>query len=442
MTERDQLHRVLGLGDVVLLGISSVIGSGIFLLPGIAAESMGPAALVPLGVAGGLCVLIALCFAEVSSRFDRTGGAYLFASEAFGGFAGFSVGWMAWWVRVIAWAALANGFALALLPLVGDAPPWFDEAVAAGLVVVLGALNLYGARESAAVMRVLNVLKLAPLTLFVAIGILHVEGGGFEPFAPHGYGSLADTTMLLLWAFVGFESIPIPAGEIRDPGRTVPVAILVVMAVVTVVYALVFVVAVGTYEGLAGSENPVAESASAFMGPVGATLVAAGIAISIFGTKAVQALVTPRCAYALAERRQAPAALGWVHANRRTPTIAILLTTGITLGLTLSGTFAELAVISVVGRFFEYVATCVAVPVFRARERISDGPGPASAVGPARFRLPLGPLVPVLATVLCLVLLVQTDPDRLIAGGVAFALGIPFYLAWGRRSAGAPTARS
>ncbi|RKY14549.1 MAG: amino acid permease, partial [Planctomycetota bacterium] len=97
--------------DIVLLGISSVIGSGIFLLPGIAAGVMGPAALVPLLCAGLLCVLVALCYAEVGSRFSATGGAYLYAAEAFGPLVGFSVGWMSWWVRMIAWAALANGFA-------------------------------------------------------------------------------------------------------------------------------------------------------------------------------------------------------------------------------------------------------------------------------------------------------------------------------------------
>jgi APA family basic amino acid/polyamine antiporter len=212
----------------------------------------------------------------------------------------------------------------------------------------------------------------------------------------------------------------------REPRRMVPLAFLIVMGVVTFLYASVFLVASGTYGGLAGSENPIAEAARSFLGPFGGTIVAVGITVSIFGTLCASALVTPRCAFALAERGEAPAALAAVHSVYRTPSVAIVLSTAIVLTLALSGSFEELAVISVVARFSHYLPTCVAALVFRHRDR------KAGRVEKG-FRLPFGPTVPVLATLLCLALLAQTEPGRLLAGAAAFALGIPFYLVFARR---------
>lgn len=418
--ERASLRRVLGLPDVVLMGINGVIGSGIFLLPGAAAALMGPAAILPLICAGILCVLIALCFAEVGGRFGATGGAYLYAREVFGGFIAFSVGWMSWWVRIIAWAALANGFAVALLPLFGEVPASVDDIVVVAVIVVLSIVNFRGTKLGAVVMNVLTIAKLIPLAVFVIVGLFFLDGSRFTPFAPEGYGSLAETVLVLLWAFVGFEVLAVPAGEMRRPNRTVPLAFVTVMAVVTLAYVGVLVVATGTYDDLAGSENPVAEAAATFLGSAGGTFVAVGIAISIIGTNAASALVTPRCLYALAEQRQMPAIFGAVHATYRTPSVAIIVSSTLVLVIALSGSFVELAVISVVARFFQYIPTCIGVLVLRRRDERAG----RTAGG---FRVPLGATVPVLATLCCVVLLALTEPRKLLWGGGALVLGIPFY---------------
>jgi amino acid transporter len=386
---------------------------------------MGPAALLPLVFAGFLCFLIALCFAEVGSRFGGTGGAYLYAREAFGGFVGFSVGWSVWWVRVISSAALANAFAVTFLDLFGDARPVPGELVMALVLLLLALANLRGVKAGAILTNVATVAKLVPLALFVLVGLFAVSGDRFVPFAPEGYGAFAETTLLLLWAFVGFEMLAVPAGEMERPGRAVPLALLIVMGGVTILYAGVYVVATGTFAGLAGADNPVARSAGAFLGPVGGGIVAVGIALSVFGTNAGSALVTPRCLYALAEQRQMPEVLARVHPRWRTPAVAIAVSFALSLALALSGSFEQLAVASVVARFAQYLPTCVAVLVLRRRDR-------RSGRTPASFRLPLGPTVPVLATVLCVGLLTRVEPARLLAGGVMLALGVPFYLVFGR----------
>jgi amino acid transporter len=424
-TETGGLRRSLGLLDVVALGVNGVVGSGIFFLPGIVAEQIGPAALVVVAFGGLLCFLIALCFAEVGSRVRGTGGPYLYARAAFGPFVGFEVGWMTWWVRVISWAALANAFALALAPWLPSAGAGgtTQALVAAGLILGLAAVNLGGAAAGARLTTVLTVAKLLPLALFVAAGLPAIDAGRFTPFAPHGWSSFAEATSTMLFAYVGFEVLAVPAGEMRDPERAVPRALLLVLGLTSLLYAAVVAVAIGTHPELAGARNPVAEASTHFLGPAGATLIAAGIAVSVFGINASSALVTPRCLYALAEGGELPAWLAAVSPRRGTPDRAILISAALSAALAASGSFKTLALISVVARFAQYLPTCLAVLVLRRRD------------GPAPFRLPLGPTIPLLALALGCGLLLRSEPDRVLAGVVAAALGVPVYLGFRRRRA-------
>ncbi|MHC4092726.1 MAG: APC family permease, partial [Planctomycetota bacterium] len=406
-----ELKRSLSVVDVAALGLNGVIGSGIFLLPGEAAGMMGPASILPFVFAGFLCFLIALCFAETGSRFSGTGGPYVYAREAFGGFMGFQVGWMLWWVRVIAWAALANAFSIALtniVPNIGGSVA--QTAVVTGVIVLLAAANVRGVKTGAGLTNLFTAAKLVPLAVFLVAGAFFVDSARFAPFAPQGFGDFGETTMVILWAFVGFEVLTVPAGEMKRPGRAVPLALVFVMTLVTVIYLGVHVVAIGTFDELPGSESPVAESARAFLGNFGGGLIGVGIVLSIFGTNAASALIAPRCIFALAEKGQLPAALARIHPRHKTPWIAIWLTAAVSLALALSGSFVQLAVISVVARFVQYIPTCLAALVFRRRDRLSG----AAATG--RFRAPLGLAIPLVSIALCLWLLTQTDLLKLAAG--------------------------
>jgi len=417
MTESSTLKRSLGLATVVSLGINGVIGQGIFLLPGKAAGMMGPSAGLALLMGGVLCFLIALCFAEVSARFDATGGAYVYAREAFGDFVGFEVGWMTCCVAIISWAALANGFTLVLSHFWPAASEGLTQnIVALSVITGLTLVNTMGAHWGAAVVKFFTVAKLIPLTLFIAVGLFFIEPAHFEPFAPHGTAPLADTTMLLLYAYAGFETLVVPAGEMDNPQRNVPRALFIVMAVVTVVYMGIFGVAVGTFDGIAGHANPVAAASAVFLGPAGATLIAVGICLSVFGTNCGSALVNPRRFYAMAERGDLPPTLAVTDPKTGAPRMAIGLTWLLACGLSLSGTFVELAVLGVVARFAQYIPTCLAVLVFRKRLGPGDG-----------FRIPGGPVLPILTVVLCLTLLANSDPSRLIKGGIALLVGVPLY---------------
>ena len=413
------LRRDLTLFSVVCLGLNGVIGQGIFLTPGRAAELMGPAALVALLLAGVLCFLIALCFAEVGSRFQSTGGAYLYVRETFGDFAGFEVGWMTCCVAVISWATLANGFTLVLAGLVPELEPfWIQKGIACGAVTLLTVVNLRGVAAGASVVKFFTVAKLIPIMLFIGVGAFFISSELFTPFSPGGYGSLAETTLVLMYAYAGFETLVVPAGEMNDPQRSIPRALLWVLGICTTVYLAVFAVATGTLSALAGHPNPVAEAASGFLGPLGGGIVGLGVALSVFGTMTGSALVNPRRFYAMAERGDLPPLVRRIDPETRSPVPAILITWAGTIALTLTGSFKDLLVIGVIGRFAQYIPTCIAVLVWRHRD--PEGAG-------VRFRVPLGPVVPLVALGLCAWLLANQDPGKLIAGGLALLVGVPLY---------------
>ena len=418
MADNTSLKRSLGLATVVSLGINGVIGQGIFLLPGKAAGMMGPAAGVALLLGGVLCFLIALCFAEVSARFDTTGGAYVYTREAFGDFVGFEVGWMTLCVGIISWAALSNGFTLVLAHFVPEvAEGWTQKVVALSVITLLTVVNWMGASSGAAVVKFFTVAKMIPLTLFILVGAFFIDGGQFTPFAPQGTAPLAETTMLLLYAYAGFETLVVPAGEMANPQKNVPKALFIVMAIVTLVYMGVFGVAVGTFGGIAGHSNPVAAASANFMGPVGGTLIAVGICLSVFGTNSGSALVNPRRFYAMAERGDLPRFLARTDPETGAPRAAIATTWLLACALSVSGTFVELAVLGVLARFAQYIPTCIAVLVFRHRDtEPQEG-----------FRIPGGPVIPLLTVFLCVLLLANTDPSRLLKGGVALVVGVPLY---------------
>ena len=228
---------------------------------------------------------------------------------------------------------------------------------------------------------------------------------------------LAETTLLLLYAYAGFETLVVPAGEMDNPQKNVPRALFIVMAIVTVVYMGIFGVAVGTFDGIAGHSNPVAAASEAFMGPIGGGLIAVGICLSVFGTNSGSALVSPRRFFALAERGDLPPIFCRVDPESGSPRPAIFLTWLLACGLSLSGTFAELAVLGVLARFAQYIPTCLAVLVFRHRDT-EQPPG---------FRIPGGPIIPVVTVLLCIGLMANTDPSRLIKGGFALLVGVPLY---------------
>ncbi|MDX1503688.1 MAG: APC family permease [Thermoanaerobaculia bacterium] len=412
------LRRAVSRWQVVALALNDVVGSGVYLLPAAAAALLGFASLWAVALAGLAVLLIVLCFAEASSRFDEPGGAYLYTRTAFGPLAGFEVGWMTWLARVASVGSLSAGFADALSFLWPQAAtPGAARAVAITLpLLALTLVNLVGVRSGALASVVLVLAKLAPLALFVGVGLFVAspELAAAQPVLREG--GLGAAALLLLYAYAGFENTPAPAGEYKSPRRDVPFALLVHIGLVTALYAAVQWVALGTVPQLGTSTTPLADAAQRFLGGWGGWALAVGGAVSILGTNGNTVLAGPRYLYALACDGFGPRFLARVHPRFRTPAAAILLQTAIALPLALTGTFVGLAALSVVARLATYVGTAAAVPVLRRL-----GPGEAG------FRLPGGPLIPAAAIALSLGLAASATPRNLAAAGVALLAGLGVY---------------
>jgi amino acid transporter len=415
---RPGLIRAVGRWPLLALSINDVVGSGIYLLPASAALLLGPASLWAVLLAGIAVSLLVLCYAQAASCFDQPGGAYLYAREAFGDFIGFEIGWMTWVTRVAVAAALANGFVQSLaafMPVLGAGPP--RVAAIIGVLALVTTVNLVGVRASANTAVALVIAKLVPLLFLVVVGVWFIEPTRLAALAIPADARLGEAALLLLFAYAGFENSPAAAGEYRNPKRDLPAALLRMIVIVTLIYLGVQAVALGTLDALSTSRAPLVDAARSFAGAPGALLLGAGAAVSILGTLTTTMLFGPRYVYAIALDGAAPAVFARLHPRWRTPVAAIVLQAMLALGLALTGSFVELALLSMVARLCAYIGTAASVMVLRRRH----------ADRAELLRLPGGDAIPLGALALALGLLASAHLANLVAGAIAFALGAVIY---------------
>jgi basic amino acid/polyamine antiporter, APA family len=412
-----QLRRELGRWDLTAIGINQVIGGAVFAMPAALAAIVGgwsPLLIVAVGIAS---MLIALTFAEVASRFDGTGGPYLYTRAAFGRFPAFEVGWMQWFTRVASWASVINVLVASLgfyWPSVTAGAA--RTALMTGIIAALALINILGIRQSAWVVNFLTIGKLVPLALFIIVGLTAVNVAALHTGPVPALPDLSRSALLLIFAFGGYEVIPVPAGESQDPQRTVPFALIMTIVVVTAVLTLAQVVALGTLPELAGSKTPLADAAARIMGATGAAVITLGAVFSTLGNNMGQALSGSRSLFALAENGDIPRVFATVSPRFGTPVVAILVTAAMSLVLATTGSFAGMAAASAVSRLVVYVATCAAALRLR-------NPRFAGEVAPAKMTVPFGPVIPSAAILIALAILFGATPAQLRAGGYALAVG-------------------
>jgi amino acid transporter len=404
--------------DLVAVVLNGVIGAGIFGLPSKVFALAGSASILAFLACAACVILIVLAFAEVASRFSGSGGPYLYAAEAYGPVMGFTVGWLVWLARVTAFSAncsLLPNYLDLLLP--GAASGVARVCILTVTVVVLAAVNIRGVRVAANVSNVFAAGKLAPLAVFVVAGLFFLDPSHLSRAAAPDYHSFSQAVMLLVYAFTGFEMAVIPAGEVRNPQRNLPAALLVGMATVVSFYVLIQVVCVGTLPGLATSQRPLGDAAQRFLGTGGVVMITVGILVSLAGNLNVLILSGSRVIYAMAERGALPGVLAKIDPRYRTPVVSVLATTAIMLGLTLSGTFIYLVTVSTVVRLATYLITCGALPILRRRKDV-----PAAA-----FRMPAGVVVAALAMAVCLWLLANVSLREGRDAAIAVSAGLGIY---------------
>lgn len=361
------LIRAIGRWDFTAAIINGVIGSGIFSLPSVVAGLTGASSPLAFALAGLGMLTMLLCMAEVASRFTEAGGPYLYVREAFGRDAGFQAGWLTFFIRATSAAAALNVFTEYLGPLV----PALAEGMGrvATVTVVLGlitAINVLGVRQATWAVDLLTVGKLLPLALLVVLGLPRVSAAVLATQTVER----ADWTgaiLLLVFAYGGFDTPLIVAGEVRRPRRDSAFALIVGMAVIAAVYMLVQFVVVGVVPAVAGTKAPLAAAFDRLVGRPGVLLITIGALVSTYGLTTGSVLAAPRLLFSMAQRGELPAILGRVHPRFRTPDVAILTYAAVTLGFALYGGFTWNATVSAIVRLVTYGVICAALLVFRRR---------------------------------------------------------------------------
>jgi len=422
------LQRIVGVRALALMVVSITVGAGIFGMPALAARDLGAAAVLAYVVCAVIMGLIALCFAEAGSRVAGTGGLYAYATAAFGPMAGGMVGMLLFTANgAFASAAVAALFANSMALLV----PWFAMPLArAGLLVgMYGAfawLNIRGVRGGVAAAQATTVVKLMPLLLLVVAGAFFIRFENLRWTVAPTFATVGRASTVLIFAFMGLEGALSISGEVSNPARTVPRAILLGLASVVALYIGVQLVAQGVLGDTlrSGSTAPLAETAQVAFGPIGGTLVLIATVLSTLGYIAADTLAAPRVLLALGTDGFLPTAVGTIDPVRQTPMIAVVCYLGLATLLALSGGFAVLAVVAASGTLAMYLICCLGVLRLRAK-------GVSGTETP--FVMPGGPTIPVLASLGIVALLASLERTELLWLGVVLAVcAIPY---WVRRQA-------
>lgn len=417
-----QEDKKLGLMSIILLGINTIVGSGIFLLPGQVTALVGTWSLLVYILASLMIVSIAWCFAKCAALFNRDGGAYLYAKHAFGDFVGFEIGLMRWIVSIISWASLAVGFVTALSTIW---PMAMQEPVRSILILMLvgglGLLNTLNLGMLKYLNNFITAAKLLPLLFFVGAGAFFIKQSNFAiPLPEINTESVGASILLIFYAFSGFEALVVPAGEMKNPQKNLPIAVMSTISICGLLYFSIQLIALGTLgPSLASSVSPIADVAEKIFGSSGKFLITLVMLTSIFGINLAASFIVPKAGVALAQDNMIPS---FIATKNRfgTPYVAIIITVFAVNLMALSGDFVQLAVISAVSRLAQHITTCLAVLVFY-KERLSFKQ-------PLRKSLTM--LIPVAALCGITWLIFQTSPYQLAAGLSALILGIPLYFLW------------
>ncbi len=400
-------RRDVGIWGATFLALNGMIGAAIFGLPGKLDAAVGSFAPWLLLIGGLGVMLIALCYADLAARFDSSGGPQLYASAAFGPFIGFQAGWMLYAARAAALAANAHvlsAYAGALWPPL-NGPITIIVTIAAITLV-----NVVGIRRAVDTLGAMTMIKIAPLLLIGALGLVLVPLPA--PVLPT-FSAVESVSLVALYAFVGFEAATIPAGETRDPKQAIPRALLLTVAGVTLLYVVVQLAY--SASGIGESDAPRADLAAQSLGPAGALLLGITAIVSVLANQLSAVTSISRITSSLADQHLLPGWFGRISPRFATPANSILTVGGIGLALALSGTFVTLAVISTVARLFAYLACIAAIPRLDAKE--------------GKLRVVQGILLPAAAAALCLWAASQSRADEwrafiafLVAGSLLYLM--------------------
>ena len=426
------LKRVIGVPGLTLTIISGVIGAGIFVLPSTVGNALGAFGIFAYIVCGILFASILLCYAEIGSRTTTSGGSYAYVEAAFGDPAGYIINWF----YFFGWSIIGSA---ALMNIVADSLsvifPVFTTPLGRGLLFFcltsfMILLNVFGAKQSLGFLKAITIIKLLPLLAIIIFGFSHVKTSNLHWEHLPSFKSFSDTSLILFFAFAGFETSLGASGEIKNPKRSVPLSIGIAGVVVLIAYVLLQTVAQGVLgtQMTVFKDAPLAAVAEKIIGASGATILLLCAAISCFGNVTLDIFCTPRSLFAGANDGLFPKFLGKVHPKYATPYIAVIVYGMLIFIFSLAGGFQQLAIMASAIILLVYLAVVLATIKLRNKKTAEDD---------KFFKAPGGLVIPVIAIVAIAWLLTSLGKWEILSTliFVVVILFIYFITKWSKRKA-------
>ncbi|WAT18844.1 APC family permease [Aurantiacibacter sp. MUD11] len=368
MATAEKLPRTVGFWGTALFPVNGMIGSGIFAMPAILVAAVGNFAPWMM-LLGALIILpLAWVFAALAMRFDGHGGPVLYANAAFGKFTGFQSGWMRYASAVVAVAAnthVAIAYLAVLFPVLED--PTLRSAATIAFIAFVTLVNLVGMRASVGALGFMTVIKLAPLVVLVVWGLATRDPA--VGFSLPEFTAFESVVLLTFYAYMAFENANFPAGELQNPRRTIPLALMTTLVAVALFYMLVIWAYLAIAPDAGDGESALAAAAGEIAGQTGIIAISIAAAFSVAANTLNGGIVIPRMTYGMAEQGTLPAFFAHVSPRFRTPDVSILFYGGVAILFSLWGGFAALAVASTLSRLVTYFLSAMALPVLERRDR-------------------------------------------------------------------------
>jgi len=377
VTNKDEgLKRVVGITGLSLNIVNCTVGAGIFVLPAIVGVELGAFTIYAYLFCGIMMAAIMLCYSEIGTRITSAGGSYAYAEAAFGDFAGFTVTWLA----VFGWSILGSA---ALMNIIADSlavvfpvfsNPWIRGLLFFVLIGFLALTNVRGAREGVAFIKVITLIKVLPLFAIAIFGFGLINSSNLHWEHLPSLNTFSNATLVLFFAFAGFETALGVSGEIKNPKRTIPFGIMIGGGLVLILYLLLQTVT----QGVLGADMdlfkdaPLAAIAERIVGPMGGTILLLAAAISCFGAISSDILNTPRILFAGANDGLFPKFLGKLHPKFATPHWSIICFSGLIFVFSISGGFKQLAILASAAILLIYLVVVLATIKLRLKEKNSN----------------------------------------------------------------------
>ena len=407
-----------------LLGVDGMVGSAIFLLPGSLYSKAGNSLIGILLVSGVSALLLALCYAALSSETKQNGAAWLYAYKEFGRFAGFEVGFFTWFQGVITITTEIAAFLTSLklfIPQLSDKLVYDIAGIA--IVLVIAIIGLMGDRVSSIADNIATFLKIGVLLIFVLAGIWFIHRINFVSNAHYSFHLVNNAFSNAFYMFTGFAFLPVAAAQMRNPRKNLPRELLAVIISVTLLYIATVVVAIGTVgPSIAHSSLPLAIAFAKHFGNLGKIIITVGTVGSVLGVAISLSYSTPYVASSLANEHQLLPQFFGKKSKSGAPYVAIIITAGLCALLILSGGYLFLVPCTIIISLVQYFSTSLVMFVKQWRRQRHQEQLPQGA-----FNLRGGILVPVLSLLVCVYILVNLKLKVILFGVIALICGVALY---------------